>query len=127
MLVSPSRNPVRDQLYEAQIEYHHLPIKKRQLQTRLKQSTNKGQRYKQIFIKKKISDKNRILRTKYGEEHKGKPMHDFWQFHFFTDETHIDPSSMYQGNILRKQGRRYDTENIQERGGKTGVKLHIAA
>jgi hypothetical protein len=36
MLVSPSRNPVRDQLYEAQIEYHRLPIKKRQLQTRLK-------------------------------------------------------------------------------------------
>src|SRR5277367_590794 len=33
MLVSPSRNPVRDQLYEAQIEYHHLPIKARQLKT----------------------------------------------------------------------------------------------
>ena len=26
MLVSPSRNPVRDQQYEAQIEYHHLRV-----------------------------------------------------------------------------------------------------
>jgi hypothetical protein len=95
MLVSPSRNPVRDQLYEAQIEYHRLPIKKRQLQTRLKQSTNKGQRYKQAFVKKKISDTNRTLRIRYGEEHKGKTVHDFWQFHFFTDEAHIDLSSMH--------------------------------
>jgi len=31
MLVSPSRNPVRNQLYEAQLEYHHLPVKKRTL------------------------------------------------------------------------------------------------
>ena len=28
---------------------------------------------------------------------------------------------------LRERGTRYDTENIQERGEKTGVKLHIAA
>lgn len=31
ILVSPSRNPVRDQLYKAQIEYFNLPIKKRAL------------------------------------------------------------------------------------------------
>jgi hypothetical protein len=78
-------------------------------------------------VKKKISDINRTLRTRYGEEYKGKTVYDFWQFHFFTDEAHIDSFSMYQDNILREQGRRYDTENIQERGEKTGVKLYIAA
>ena len=56
-----------------------------------------------------------------------KGIDDFWQFHFFTDEAHIDPSSQAQGNILREQGTRYATENIQERGEKIGVKLHIAA
>jgi len=127
MLVSPSRNPVRDQLYEAQIEYHNLPVKRRQLQKKLKEHTKGGQRYKQAYVRKEISAKNRTLRTKYGEEHKDKSIHDFWQFLFFTDEAHIDPSSMAQGCILREQGHRYDTENIQERGEKTGVKLHIAA
>ena len=121
MLVSPSRNPVRDQLYEAQIEYHNLPVKRRQLQKKLKEHTKGGQRYKQAYITKEISAKNRTLRTKYGKEHKDKTIHDFWQFLFFTDEAHIDPSSMAQGCILREQGHRYDTENIQERGEKTRV------
>jgi len=112
MLVSPSRNPVRDQLFEAQIEYHKLPIKKRQLQARLKQATNGGQRYKQAFVKKEISAKNRKLRVEYGETHQGKRIDDFWQYIFFTDEAHIDPSSCAQGHILREQGHRTDTENI---------------
>lgn len=30
MLVNPARNLVRGQPYEAQIEYHHLPVGKRQ-------------------------------------------------------------------------------------------------
>jgi hypothetical protein len=46
---------------------------------------------------------------------------------YFTDEAHIDPSSITQGRILREQGTRYSTENIQERPEKSGVQLHIAA
>ena len=127
MLVSPSRNPVRDQAYEAQIEHHQLGCKKRSLQARLKKCTKGGQRYKMAYVKKKLSSQNRILRTNYGREHKHKSIHDFWQYIYFTDEAHIDPSSQAQGYILREQGTRTDTENIQERGEKTGVKLHIAA
>ena len=67
------------------------------------------------------------MRVKYGEEHQHKTVDDFWQYVFFTDEAHIDPSSTSQGCILREQGTRYDTANIQERGEKIGVKLHIAA
>jgi hypothetical protein len=36
MLVSPSQNPVHDQLYEVQIKHHHLNVKPRTLQRRLK-------------------------------------------------------------------------------------------
>jgi hypothetical protein len=127
MLVSPSRNPVRDQLYEAQIEHHKLPVKARQLKTRLKQATKRGRRFKQAYVKKKISATNKDLRVKYGYKHQGKSVDDFWQFIYFTDEAHIDPSSTAQGYILREEGHRTDPENIQERGEKTGVKLHVAA
>ena len=127
MLVSPSRNPVRDQLYEAQIEYHHLPIKARQLKTRLKQATKGGRRFKMASVKKQISSKNKDLRVKYGQEHKDKSVDDFWQYVYYTDEAHIDPSSAAQGWILREEGHRTDPENIQERPEKTGMKLHVAA
>jgi DDE superfamily endonuclease len=126
-LFSPSRNPVRDQQYEAQITYYNLPVKKRQLQTRLKQATNGGQRYKQAYIKKVLSRKNRGERVHYGAAHLDKTIHDFWQYIYFTDEAHLDPSSQAQGYILRERGTRTNTENIQERGEKTGVKLHIFA
>jgi hypothetical protein len=46
MLVSLSRNPVHNQLYEAQIEYYKLPIKRGQLQRKLKEHTKGGQWYK---------------------------------------------------------------------------------
>jgi hypothetical protein len=46
ILVSPSRNPVRDQQYEAQIVFHSLLIKRRTLQKRLKLYIKGGQRYK---------------------------------------------------------------------------------
>lgn len=127
MLVSPSRNKVRDQQLEAQIEYHKLPVKKRALQNRLKANTNKGQRYKMAYIKKRLSLKNRGERIHYGAEHQHKTVHDFWQYVYFTDEAHLDPSSQAQGYILREQGTRLDPENIQERGEKTGVTLHVFA
>ena len=44
----------------------------------------------------------------------------------FIDESYIDPTSMKQGCILCKEGTRYNPENIQQRGEKQGVKLHIA-
>jgi hypothetical protein len=44
MLVSPSRNPVHDQQYKAQLQYHKIPCSTRTIQKRLKACTNKGQR-----------------------------------------------------------------------------------
>lgn len=127
MLVSPSKNPVRDQMLEAQIEHHKLGVSRRSLTSRLKACTKRARRFKQAYVKKEISGPNRKKREDYGWEHKDKTIHEFWQYIYFTDEAHIDPSSQAQGYILREEGTRTDTENIQERGEKTGVKLHIAA
>jgi hypothetical protein len=127
MLCSPSRNPVRDQQYEAQIAFHNIPVEKRQLQRKLKEHTNGGGRYRQAFVGKEISKKNLRERVSYGKEHKDKDIWSFWSYIFFTDEAHIDPSSMAQGSILRERGTRYDIENIQQKPEKKGVKFHVAA
>jgi hypothetical protein len=78
-------------------------------------------------VKKTISGKNKDERVAYGKEHQDKPMEDFWSYIFFTDEAHIDPSAQQAPGILRELGKRYDDENIVERGEKEGVKFHVAA
>jgi DDE superfamily endonuclease len=127
MLVSPSQNPVRDQPYDAQIAFHNIPVQRRQLQRKLKEHTNCGQIYKCAFVKKEISATNKRERVLYRQEHKDKPVEDFWSYIFFTDEAHIDPSAQQAPGMLRERGKRYDDENIVERGEKQGVKFHIAA
>jgi hypothetical protein len=104
-----------------------LPVGKRQLQRKLKEHTNGGQRYKCALIKKTLSAKNRREREAYGREHVDKSMEDFWSYIFFSDEAHIDPTSLAVEDVLRERGTRYDTENIQERGEKKGIKFHVAA
>jgi hypothetical protein len=97
------------------------------LQRKLKEHTNGGQKYKCVFIKKIISDKNKDERVAYSKEHKDKPVEDFKSYIFFTDEAHIDPTSQAVWDILRERGKRHDDENIQERGEKLGVRFHVAA
>jgi hypothetical protein len=96
------------------------------LQQRLQQTTNKAQQCKQVYIQKNILKKNCILYTECSQEYQDKTIDNFWQFIFFSNKVYIDPSSTAQGYILQEQGIQYNTENIQERGKKTGVKLYIA-
>lgn len=126
MLISPSKNPVRKQAYEAQIAYHKIPLRKRALQHSLTTRANRSRRYKQAYISKVLSQKNREKRVKFGQTHQGFSVDDFWQYVFFTNEAHIDPTSTIQGHILRPQGTRYKPQNIQQRGEKKGVRLHVA-
>jgi hypothetical protein len=93
----------------------------------LKRHTKRAQRYKCAYIQKKISIANQKKRLQYGQEHQGKSVDDFWQYIFFLDKAHIDPSFILHDRVLREEGTRYDSHNIQERGEKKGVKLHIAA
>ena len=126
MLIDPTRNPVRNQLYEAQIDFHHLPVQKRQLQRKIKEHTRGGRRYKMAFVKKQISEKNKEERVEYGQRHRNKTIEEFWSCITFTDEAHIDPTSQAIGDILRKKGTRYDDENIMERRERRGAAFHIA-
>jgi hypothetical protein len=116
MLVSPSRNPVRDQLLEAQIEFHNLPIKRRQLSNKLKDCTNGGKRYKAAYIKSDYLKNNIKQRQKHGETYAGCTIENTVQFWVFSDEAHFDPTAQKAGYILRERGTRLEPENIQKRG-----------
>lgn len=130
-LLSPS-NPVRSLPYDAQIEYHHLPLHgkhaERTLQTNLQKRTNGARRYKKTKVKA-ISSTNKEKRIAYGEKRKHDTIQSYWQFVYFTDEAHIDPSEFYSHYVLREPGKdaRLAPENLQEVSERGGVKLHIAA
>ena len=126
-LVSPSQNPVRKQPFEAQIAYHNIPARKRQLQRKLKEYTRGGGRYKCAFVKKVISRKNCEERATYGREHIYDPLFGFFDHIVYTDEAHVDPTSQAQGRVTREQGTRDNPENIEERPPLKGVRFHIAA
>ena len=121
-----NENSVRDQLYDYQIEYHELGVSARTLQRGLKRHTRGAQRFKRAFTRKTLREVNRKKRYKFGKQFEDETVDTFWQFLFFTDEAHIDPSSQGVGHILREEGTRYDTENIQQIPALEGVKLHIA-
>ena len=125
--MSLSRNPVRKQVYEAQIEYYKLPVQRRQLQRKLKEYTNDGGRYTCIFVKKVISDKNKAERESCGSTHLYDPLFGFFDHIVYTDKAHVDPTSQAKHQVLREQGTRDDPENIEERPPLKGVRFHIAA
>lgn len=127
LLCSPTRNPVRMQQFEAQIEYHKLPVGKRQLQRKLKEHTKKVGRYKCGFVKKVISAKNRGERGSYGLDHVYSPLFGFFDHIVYTDEAHVDPTSLAPPMVTREQGTRDKPENIVERPPLKGVRFHIAA
>jgi hypothetical protein len=119
-LVSPTRNPVRKQPYEAQISYHKLPVQKRQLKRKLKEHTKGGGRYMCAFVRKVISAQNYASRVTYGEAHLYDPLFGFFDHIVYTDEAHVDPTSQAQGMVLREQGKRDDPE-ISRKGLRSKV------
>jgi hypothetical protein len=57
-LVSPSKNPVRNQTFEVQLTFIQVNLKPYQARDRLKTDTNSRQIYKAVFVQKEISKKN---------------------------------------------------------------------
>ena len=76
---------------------------------------------------KKISSSNKKIRVRYGEEHQNDNVESLWQWVFFTDEAHYDPGQISRQNVLREEGTRLNTENMQEMPDMKGNKLHMAA
>ncbi|KAA8564759.1 hypothetical protein EYC84_010531 [Monilinia fructicola] len=105
MLVSPSRNDVRDQPYEVMIDHYELAA----------------------YSEKNISAPNRRKRVDFGEEHENDTINEFWSYIIHTDEAYMDPASQRVGKILREQGTRYEPENIVEYPALDGNKIHWSA
>ena len=126
MLIDKEKNPVRKQRYEAQIEYHNLNCTVRGLKKALKQWTNNAQRRKMAYCKKRLTLKNRQDRF----QHCFRNLHltvkgTFSRIHY-TDEAHFDPSTERTERVLREDGTRYEPENLQCKGRRTGNILHFA-
>ncbi|KAM3066502.1 hypothetical protein ACMFMG_012000 [Clarireedia jacksonii] len=127
----PDGNKIKGEIVAAyvdsfRIEYHKIPVKRRQLQRKLKEHTKKGRRYLCVFIKKVITAKNPEDRTVYGNEHLYNELFGFWDHIVFTDEAHIDPTAQSKGRVLREQGTRDKLENMEERPPFKGIRFHIA-
>jgi hypothetical protein len=120
------KNPVRTQDLQTQIDYYHIPVAKRTIQTNLIRRRRKARRYKMAVVTS-ISKKNKRERVKYGKEHQDKTVPNFWRYIFFSDEAHIDPAQTSQIWILREQGTRFEPENLQHKPFKVKQKFHIAA
>jgi hypothetical protein len=127
LLLSPSRNPVRNQPLEAQLKYHDIQGSRSSLQRSLTKYTNGAGLYKQAYVGKVLTDSGHAQRWEYGQKYGDETIQDFWQYIMFTDECHIDLTTSRQGYILRERGTRYNQENIQQREGKTGNRIHIFA
>ncbi|OAG38184.1 hypothetical protein AYO21_07644 [Fonsecaea monophora] len=125
-LLSPSKNPYRNDPYEAQIAYFDLRVSARQLRRRLTQLTKNAQLYKAVYYKDELSKETEKTRVEYGKRHAGKTVENFWQWVYFTDEFHFDPTSQRAPRVLRETGARYNQENIVPRAPKKGIVLHAA-
>ena len=60
----------------------------------MKEHTKGGGRYLCAFVKKVISNKNKEKRETYGANHIYDPLFGFFDHIVYTDEAHIDPTTM---------------------------------
>jgi hypothetical protein len=80
MLLSPSRNLVRDQVYEVQIKYFNIGVKPRQLRNRIAKESQGARRYKQVYSKSSFSTSNIEKRRKHGQKYQNKTIDDTYQW-----------------------------------------------
>jgi hypothetical protein len=88
---------------------------------------NRGGRYVYAFVKKEISQKNKLERVTYGIEHNYDPLFGFFDHIIYIDKAHVNLTSQAQGRVTRERGKRDNLENIEERPPLKGVRFHIAA
>jgi len=78
ILISPSRNPVRNQLLEAQIEYYNIKVGPRQLKRRFGQDTKGAQRFKMAYTQSILSWANLDKRVAYSEKYIDEDIQSFY-------------------------------------------------
>ena len=125
-MLNSHTNSVRDQPYTVQLEHFHIDATQRTLQRGFSARKPRAARFKKAKVKT-LSQKNERIRVLYGKEHENHTIENFWQYVHFTDEAHFDPDQTYQERVLREEGTRYESENMQKMPDMKGVKLHLAA
>jgi hypothetical protein len=82
-------------------------------------------RYKKPYVTE-VSDKNRPLRVAYGQEHEQDTLTGFWEWTWFTDESHFQSAHLqtkaeYE---LRKRGQPRQHKVVKKSG--LDVTIHVA-
>ena len=127
MLLDHGRNPVRRLPLPMQMAYHNIDCHLRTLQRALWIRKNNARMYRCAVVSD-LSESQCNTRIEYGNLHKDKTVEDFWQYIYFTDECHIDPSQWAHEQVLREEGTRLEPENLQEvPSSLKGCKVHCAA
>ena len=125
-LLDPAANSVRDQVLKCQLAYHQLSYSLRTLQRTCVNHKSRIRMFKRPKVKK-LRSKNKKDRVQYGTEHQSEIVKSLWQFVSFTDEAHVDSGQIHRSCILRQEGTRLHSDNMQEMPDLQGVKLHMAA
>ncbi len=125
-MLDPRKNLVRDHPWETQIEHFQINVERRTLQRAFHNRIPRVTRFKKGRIRT-LSQKNKSLRIQYGKDHQHHTIDDYWQYVHFTNEAHFDPSQTFEERVLREEGTRYESENLQKMPDMKGVKLHVAA
>ena len=70
-------NPVRNKQLDYQVNFLYLNVTPRTIQRGLKRHTNGAERFKQVYINKKLRAINKRIRVKFGKEYQDKTVEDF--------------------------------------------------
>ena len=125
-LLDPEKNPVYGLSYEDQIVINQLPI----AQARTLKRNMIGREHAHPFKRAKVSlltNKHKAARVQFGKDYQHETVWSHWQFVYFTDEAHFDATEIPRDYVLRREGDRYEPENVQQMPDKGGVDLHCAA
>lgn len=124
-MLNLQKNPVRDQSWLVQINHFQFDCTRRIMPNACKRRTVKTDRYKMAKMKT-IKNKNKRLKIEYELRHENKTIHFFWQYVYYTNETHFDSTECFSQHVLRAEKNRYEFENMQFMLDKKNVKLHFA-
>jgi transposase len=119
-------NPTRDMPWDVQIDHFQLDCTSRTMQRTCNRRRPKADRYRMAIVKP-ISLKNKQLRVKYDCRHVIETMNSFWQYVYFTNETHFDPNEVFSKRVLREESTRYEAANMQVMSQMKKMKLHFEA
>ena len=125
-LLDPEKNPVYGLSYEEQIHINRLPLSQARTLRRNLVAREHAHRFKRAKVSL-LTNKQKAARVQFGQDYQHETVWSRWQFVHFTDEVHFEATEVPRDYVLRREGTRYEPENVQQMPDKGGVDLHCAA